>query len=249
VKRIYKLVVGKLLSFLGFGWTIPSEATPYDVETIRMVKKYTMTSPQRIWSLISSTRYIIDNEIEGDFCECGVWRGGSILAIARTLIDLGQTDRKIYLYDTFSGMTLPSDQDFEIGTGVSAAEVLHKASRSFGDHANSEASLEDVVNTLKLTDYPFENFIFVRGDVLNTLQNVKPDKLALLRLDTDWYESTKLELQVLYPILENQGILLIDDYGHWAGAKEAVDEYFAAKNYRPLLQAIDYTARLVIKHE
>lgn len=82
--------------------------------------------------------------------------------------------------------------------------------------------------------------ILIEGDVLETLvktQNI-PGKISVLRLDTDWYESTKKELEVLYPKLAVGGVLMIDDYGYWGGAKKAVDEYFADIP-RPFLQYTD----------
>ena len=72
-----------------------------------------------------------------------------------------------------------------------------------------------------------------------------PKKISLLRLDTDWYESTKIELEILYPLLQKGGILIIDDYGHWGGSKKAVDEFFLDKYV--WMHYIDYACRLIIK--
>jgi hypothetical protein len=107
--------------------------------------------------------------------------------------------------------------------------------------------LEEVKENLYSTGYPKDNLIFVQGKVEDTLPAIKPGKLSLLRLDTDWYESTRVELELLYPLLIEKGILILDDFGHWEGAKKAVVEYFQAQNRHPLLQRIDYTARLMIK--
>jgi hypothetical protein len=74
-----------------------------------------------------------------------------------------------------------------------------------------------------------------------------PAALALLRLDTDWYESTRHELQNLYPMLSTRGVLMIDDYGHWAGSRRAVDEYFSDPRRKILLNRVDYTGRIGIK--
>ena len=92
---------------------------------------------------------------------------------------------------------------------------------------------------------------FIKGDVCETLKepdNV-PDQISVLRLDTDWYESTKAELEILYPKLSNKGVLIIDDYGHWEGARKAVDEYFLSQKYKPLFNVIDRTGRSAIKIE
>ena len=74
-----------------------------------------------------------------------------------------------------------------------------------------------------------------------------PDKIALLRLDTDWYESTKHELLHLYPILAMHGLLILDDYGIWAGCQKAVDEYFSERKIKIFLSRIDDSCRAAIK--
>jgi O-methyltransferase len=228
-------------------WIPPVECSEFDRETIRIVAQYTMTSPSRIWALISSIHYIVNNEIKGDFCECGVWRGGSVLAIARTLSNLGITDRKIWLYDTFDGMTKAGYQDFEIATGKSAMEILNDTEVGDGNNVWAVSSVADVKNTLKLSSYPVENFVFVQGPVEYTLKYFSPNSISLLRLDTDWYSSTLKELHVLYPLITDLGVLIVDDYGHWSGAKQAVDEYFGNLPFKPFFHVIDYTGRLLLK--
>jgi hypothetical protein len=105
-----------------------------------------------------------------------------------------------------------------------------------------------VKETLRATGYPAERLHFVVGPVEETIPREVPPGIALLRLDTDWYESTKHELEHLYPLLADGGALIIDDYGHWEGCKRAVDEYFAASPPPVLLSRIDYTGRVAIKH-
>jgi hypothetical protein len=103
---------------------------------------------------------------------------------------------------------------------------------------------ENVVST----GYPPNLFHFAKGRVEETLPAQAPDQLALVRLDTDWYESTRHELVHLYPRLAPGGVLIIDDYGHWDGVKRAVDEYFSAQAEPLLLSRIDYAARVAVKH-
>jgi O-methyltransferase len=110
------------------------------------------------------------------------------------------------------------------------------------------ASLDDVRANLLSTGYPANQIHFVPGKVEQTIPKTLPERLALLRLDTDWYESTKHELEHLYPRLSNDGVLIIDDYGHWRGAREAVDEFFLRSRH-PLLHRLDYTGRLMLKRE
>ena len=97
------------------------------------------------------------------------------------------------------------------------------------------------------TGYDFSKMNFVKGDIMETLKTTKPKSIAILRLDTDWYNTTKFELVELYPLLSENGILIIDDYGHWQGARQAVDEYFTENKIHIFLNRVDYTCRLGIK--
>ena len=225
----------------------PVEATNREVDTFNFVKEYTMTSPKRIWSLISATTYIIKNNIKGDFVECGVWRGGSSMAVARTLLELNDPSRVLHLYDTFEGMTEPSQFDVEATTGVQADTLLNTTPKGDGNNVWCIASKEDVSQNMAKTGYPSEKINFVMGDVSKTLQTPFPNDIALLRLDTDWYESTKIELETLFPRLVSGGVCIIDDYGHWAGARRAVDEFLVKNGLSPWMHVIDETGRAFIK--
>lgn len=207
-------------------------------------KPYTMTSIERMYALYNAVRYVINNKIEGDFVECGVWRGGSSMMIALTLLSLKVEDRKILLYDTFEGMSEPTENDVDF-KGSDADNLLKQNVQNKENSVWCLADLQDVQNNMNLTKYPFENIQFIKGKVEETIPKSISDKIALLRLDTDWYESTAHELKYLYPILTNKGVLIIDDYGHWEGCKKAVDEYFSQNTL--LLNRIDYTGRIAIK--
>jgi hypothetical protein len=207
---------------------------------------FTMTSELRIEATVEAVRHCIRREIPGAFAECGVWRGGSVLAMILTLQELGVTDRDIYLYDTFEGMTEPGEHD---GSALAAYEVARSRGERpwedvFGPQAFNE---EGVRQTLAATGYPEERLHFVRGAVEETIPASLPERLALLRLDTDWYESTRHELTHLYPVLSAGGVLIIDDYGHWDGCRRAVDEYFGEVAAPLLLARIDYTGRIAVK--
>ena len=222
----------------------PSDIDATAATTIRHVQPYTMTSPERLYALIQAVRYVSATAIPGDIVECGVWRGGSMMAVAHALKGVGETARGLFLYDTFTGMPTPSGRD-ERFDGEAASDLLVAATKSSPIWAS--ASLEDVMTNLASTGYPMENVHFIRGKVEDTIPQKAPTGICLLRLDTDWYESTKHELTHLYPRLARNGILIIDDYGHWRGAKEATDEYFSESKPTPFLHRIDYTGRLVIK--
>jgi len=251
----YKDVLKKLIRRCGFDLVrsnvergrLPVEATDQDKQISLSVAPYTMTSPERVWAVISSVKYIVANNIHGDFVECGVWRGGSAMAIAYKLKELGVLDRQLWLYDTFSGMTAPSTKDVEAHSGKSAEALLEETTRGDGNNIWCVASKEDVLANILATGYIVNNIRFVEGDILETLNREIPEKISMLRLDTDWYESTKKELQVLYPRLVSGGVCIIDDYGHWRGSRMAVDEYFFENNINVLLHPIDATGRIFVK--
>jgi hypothetical protein len=213
-------------------------------ETIRLVRPYTMTSPDKLHALISSVRYLESAKIPGAFVECGVWRGGSMHAVARSLDHLGVYDRELFLFDTFAGMTEPTDRDVTIGRTRSAAELLSTQRKTANVWAI--ASLKDVRTGLETLPYPIKRFHLIQGRVEETIPDQAPEQIALLRLDTDWYESTRHELAHLYPRLASGGVLIIDDYGTWQGAKEATDE-FVASLAQPLLLLRAGRGRVAVK--
>jgi O-methyltransferase len=172
--------------------------------------------------------------------ECGVWKGGNII-LARKL----SPERTCWLYDTFDGMTEPTELDIS-RKGVLALKSYRKKERR-GDKWCA-ASVDEVrANLQEMGVLDEDRLRFVVGKVEDTLRveaNL-PEQIALLRLDTDWYASTKVELEVLYPRLSPGGYLIVDDYGHWAGARKAVDEYFGRNG--PKLKRIDYSAVKLVK--
>jgi hypothetical protein len=225
--------------------------SPEDQRIIERALPYTMTGELRLQALVDAVRHCVRCDMPGAFAECGVWRGGSVLAMILTLQELG-AERDIHLYDTFEGMTAPTEHDVS-ALDPPALETWEAAQRRQGRAWNElfdpATFNEDAVReTLLATGYPAERLHLVRGPVEDTLPARSPGPLALLRLDTDWYESTRHELEHLYPLLADGGVLIIDDYGHWDGARRAVDEYFEANGPRPLLHRIDYTGRIAVKH-
>ena len=219
---------------------------PFDLETQVLwdrVKSRTMTSIERIDALRASVEYIHANSISGDIVECGVWRGGSMMAVALTLLRLKDI-RRLWLYDTFSGMTPPESEDVDF-EGRAAKDLLATEDPDSKIWAN--CSLTEVQAALSETGYPAEQIEFIVGPVESSIPRRITESIALLRLDTDWFQSTFHELVNLWPRVAEGGILIIDDYGCWAGAKKAVDQYFAQMGLRPLLHRIDGCGRLAIK--
>jgi hypothetical protein len=205
-----------------------------------------MTSPERVFALRQSVQYLAKHGIQGDIVECGVWKGGSMMAVAQTLQESGLSDRRLYLFDTFEGMTAPTRHDVSL-RGESAIDLYSRYSKESTD-GWARSSLDEVKRNLKTTGYPIEHLFFIKGKVEETIPEHAPPQIALLRLDTDWYESTYHELLHLYPRLSPGGVLIIDDYGHWAGARKAVDAYFVEHNLKLLLHRIDYTGRICVKN-
>jgi O-methyltransferase len=210
------------------------------------VRVHTMTSPERLYALIQAVRYVAAAAVPGGIVECGVWRGGSMMAAARTLIECRDAGRELYLFDTYEGMSPPTSRDVALD-GQSATVLLGEQDRSDPASAWCQAGLEDVRAAMATTGYEPGRVRFIKGKVEETIPRSAPQRIAVLRLDTDWYESTRHELEHLYPRLSPGGVLIIDDYGHWAGCRQAVDEYFASRNINLLLHRVDYTGRVAIK--
>lgn len=228
--------------------TEPEFPPDFDTATgnlCRFVRPFTATSPERIFALRQSVQYLIKNDISGDIVECGVWKGGSMMAVAQTLCEIGTVDRNLHLFDTFDGMSAPTPEDVSF-KGESAAELLSNSAKN-ADGVWCFSPLEEVKRNLSTTCYPAERIQFYKGRVEDTIPEHAPTEIAMLRLDTDWYEFTYHELLHLYPRLKAGGVLIVDDYGHWAGARKAVDQYFGEHTPEPLLHRIDYTGRICIK--
>ena len=222
-----------------------------DIEIIEYIltNRYSMSSVRRLVNTVKACRYVIENNIPGDFVECGVWRGGNAI-LAKKIFEHLNSDKKVWMFDTFEGMTAPTNVDIEAINQISAKNKFDE-SQTNTHNEWCYASLEDVQKNCSNSGIDIAALKFIKGDVCDTLKkpdNV-PDHISVLRLDTDWYESTRAELEVLYPKLSNGGVLIIDDYGHWEGARKAVDEYFSLQKYKPLFNVIDRTGRSALKFE
>jgi O-methyltransferase len=248
--RAAKAFAQKLLRTLGYELVkyseFPQGLDHETILTLKSVRPYTMTSSERISSLVQAVRYIVKAGVPGAIVECGVWRGGSMMAVAYTLAGLGVSDRQLYLFDTYEGMSPPTGADVSC-SGKPATAVYDQTRRLDSGSDWCYASLDDVRANIARTGYSQEQIRFIQGKVEDTIPSSAPETIALLRLDTDWYESTRHELIHLYPRLSAGGVLLIDDYGHWQGCRKAVDEYFAERDQHVLLNRVDYTGRVAVK--
>lgn len=224
----------------------PIDFSKQEIKICEAVRPFTMTSPERIKALINAIEYVVLNNIEGALVECGVWKGGSSMAMALTLKQMGEEDRDIYMYDTYSGMSAPTDADVSIH-GTHAREELSRTRKTTESSVWCMSPLKSVQQNVFSTNYRKERIHFIEGKVESTIPKSMPKAISLLRLDTDWYESTKHELIHLFPLLKPNGVLIVDDYGHWEGARKAVDEYVKENSICILLNRVDYTGRIGIK--
>ncbi len=247
-----KYFIAGLIRGLGYDLVRRPDRSPYPhdlekefTELHERCKNFTMTSIERMHALYKATEYIVNAEIPGDVVECGVWKGGSAMLAALILLRMGATDRKIYLYDTYEGMSEPTEKD--------TSRIDAPAKQTWSKHQTAThnrwcySPLEEVEKNLRSTGYPLDRLVFVKGKVEETIPATVPERIALLRLDTDWYESTSHELRHLFPRLSSGGVLILDDYGYWEGAKEATDAYFRENKIAMMLNRIDNAGRIGVK--
>ncbi len=222
----------------------------FEIENIKISKTYSMTGEKRMSYLTKAISYIFQNKIDGDFVECGVWQGGNLILMQR-LLDYSNEDRNIYGYDTFEGMTTPNENDIDINNKDASNLMYNEKKIENADTQNiwCYSSLDTVKKNLK--KYTKKNNLkLIKGDVNISLKDTRnlPEKISLLRLDTDFYDSTKIELETLFPLVVKNGVIIIDDYGHWKGQRKAVDEYLNKNKISPFLFEVDYSCRIFIKN-
>ena len=224
-------------------WLIP-DAGPVHRKIIEVVSAYTYTHPVARWAFIQAIEHIERNKIPGDIVECGVWKGGNLI-IAGLMREHLNFERRIWGYDTFAGMTAPGAHDTKSGFSVDA-EAKFKALTAGNVTDWCFSPIEDVIAAYR-ENLGNADIKLIKGRVEDTLIDPKnlPERISILRLDTDFYDSTKLELEALYPRLESGGVMIIDDYGEWAGSRKAVDEYFG--DALPWLHYVNRSVRLAIK--
>ena len=216
-----------------------AELSDYRKKQIKYFQKITLASELNLWSIYQSLKYINDENIEGDIVECGVYNGNTMAFIGEINDELN-LNKKIWGYDTFSGFVENSFTDNDID--------LKTRRKVENDSSDIYYSLNEVKkNIIQNNKKNFDKYIFIEGDILETLNNKDnyPNKISFLRLDTDIYKTTKKQLEILYDKLVQGGVLHIDDYGLCPGVKTAVDNFFSNKNI--WLHRVDMTCRYLIK--
>lgn len=225
---------------------LPHDMDPGFQEIYEKTRPYTMTSIYRMYELYKAVQYLVESRIPGDIVECGIWKGGSSMIAALALQAFGETDRRLWLYDTYDGMPEPGEKDVRASDGL-VAQQHWSTLKPDEAHKWIYSPLEEVQTNIYSTGYPKENIKFIKGKVEDTIPDRIPDSIALLRLDTDWYESTYHELCHLFPQVSVHGLLIIDDYGWWKGSREATDRYINENNLQLFLHRIDDSGRVALK--
>ena len=147
------------------------------------------------------------------------------------------------MFDTYTGLTKPGQYDYTLHDGVynmNNKQVIQKWESKKTDKNTSKwcyCSIKNVKNQVYKTQYPKDKLHFIKGDVMETLLEEKniPNKIKILRLDTDWYKSSKIELEKLYHKVVDGGIVILDDYFHWNGQRRATDEFFQENNIQRII--------------
>lgn len=229
-----------------FDRSFPQDFDQQVIATLEKVKPFTMTSTARLFALCEAVKYVVSNQIPGDIVECGVWKGGSMMAVADTLLSCNDKTRNLYLFDTFDGMTDPSEKDISITNGISAKTLLENTTKNEKRSIWCYAPLEAVKESVYSMGYPVEKTHFIKGRVEDTIPDHAPSTISILRLDTDWYESTRHEMVHLFPRISKGGVIIIDDYGWWEGSRQAVDEYIKDNKIKIFFHRIDLPGRIGI---
>ncbi len=196
---------------------------------------------ETLYSMYNNIRYLIQNNIPGDIVECGVWKGGLMQLAGLTMLALGDTTRKLYLYDTFEGMPEPGefDKDWNDNSPHNKWDSMKWDDKNLkGSKFGFGGSKEEIQKLMESTKYPIEKLILVKGLVEETIPENIPSQISCLRLDTDWFSSTAHELEHLFPLLTVGGILIVDDYGYYKGARKATDEYIEKHKIQILLSRV-----------
>jgi len=206
--------------------------------------QFSTTTEIHLWHFLSIFKKIDNKKIMGDFIECGVWKG-IYLVFFQKLIEYNNLENcNIYAFDTYEGMPEPTSSDL-INTGKSMIERFKDSKLGKNTSSWNNASLDEVKENYLQNTLLNKNLIQIKGMVETTLLEKKniPEKISILKLDTNLYEGTKIELEVLFPKVQSGGFIIIDNYTNYKGIQKAVDEYFASDisstiKYYPTLSRI-----------
>jgi hypothetical protein len=246
-------------SFDFVGYDYGSES----IFVIEKTKEYSMMPYVNIQTLYEQAIYCEKNNIQGSFVECGVWKGGAVGAMAMANLKHGVSRRDLHLFDSFDDICSPNA---EIDGTKAVDDVFNYSNinkesflsgqltpiEGFYDFLGGHGTVDDCSNLLfNHIKYPREHVHFHKGWFQDTLPKDadKIDKIAILRLDGDWYDSIKICLDYLYDKVAENGIVIIDDYGYYQGCTKAVDDFFKERNIITFLSYSSVGCRYFIKRK
>ncbi len=195
---------------------------------VRKVTPYTLCDSERIKSLINLSAYVNLEGIEGDFVECGTYKGGTAAVLSKYM----GAGRRLYLYDSFEGLPETSEKD-----GAEAAKWVGKC----------VGSVEDVKEVMKLVQTKDDQHVIRKGWFEQTFREALPNKVALLHCDADWYSSVMIVLDTFYPLIPEGGCIVLDDFGYWEGCREAFYDFCEKRGEKPLLERVGRSQAYWIK--
>jgi O-methyltransferase len=229
------------------------------VESISLIKNNTMLSKRRLVTLYQQVEYCEKNSISGAFVECGVWKGGAMGLMALANLRFGNEPRSLHLFDAFDDICEPDSsvdgeravhEVKEFTKGVGRNDGRLQPLKGFYDSLGGAGTLDDSRELLEnKINYPEEMINYHVGWFQDTLPNdiERIEQIAILRLDGDWYASTKVCLEYLFDKVVKGGVVIIDDYGAYEGCRKAVDEYLISKHIKVYLASVDNECRFFIK--
>jgi O-methyltransferase len=195
-----------------------------------VVKPYTMARLDQIRLLMELCQRVEDENIPGDMVECGVWRGGSAAVLA-SFAARSRFNRKTWLFDSFQGHPFPTKEDAVSKGGQAAVNV-----------GGFKTLVETVEEVLHLVDADMTRVKIVKGWFKNTFPSTFIPQIAILSLDSDWYESEKLAINKFYDYIVPGGFLYSDDFYWWPGCHKAISEFFKSRNIHPVLHQLGETS-------
>jgi O-methyltransferase len=228
------------------GYNLEQEA----YENILKIHTHTMVTYERLVTLYQQAVFCETNNVRGSFVECGTWKGGSVGLMALANLKYGSARRHLHLFDSFEGPPEPDEtvdgeqairEAREVGGGTGGKLVA--LSVSVGPLEANKDLLERVIG------YDASYLHYHKGWFQDTLpaEAAEVGEIAILRLDGDWYASTKICLESLYDQVVSGGFVIIDDYGAYDGCRKAVDEFMSQQPVKAFLSHLDYSGRYWIK--
>ena len=228
-------------------------------EAIKIVRKQTMLPYTNLVTLFEQVLYCEKNNIEGEFVECGVWKGGAVALMSLANLNYGKKRRELHMFDSFEEICAPN-KNFDGDKAINEVKELLKDDalingeleplKGIYDNFGGPGSVDECKNLIeKIIGYPNNKTFYHKGWFQNTLpsESKKIKKIAILRLDGDWYESTKVCIDYLYDKVVPNGIIIFDDYGLYSGCKKAVDEFLKSRNENYFLNYSTWSCRYIIK--